>query len=103
MSQDYRLGDTGFRSDVTDYARQMMRKGGDAFKRIIDQLDKKDYRFANPNGPISSPIYHIVDRIMEFRERQVFVPIALKAWLCGTSSLLKISPQEPSRIRSVAL
>ncbi len=94
VSQDYRLGDVGFRSDVTVYARQMMRKAGDAFKRIIEQLDQQNYRFANPNGPISAPEYHIVDRINEFRNRQIFVSVALEAWLCeiGTIDLTGSHP-----------
>jgi hypothetical protein len=94
VSQDYRLGDTGFRSDVTRYARQMMRKAGDLFKMIIEQLDQQDYRFVNPNGPLSPPEYQIADRIAEFRNRQIFLPVALEAWLCeiGTIDLTGSHP-----------
>ena len=94
-AQNYRLSDMNFRIEVLGFAKQMMRKAGDEFKQIAEQLTGQGYRFASPEGPITAPDHDIADRIMDFQNRNVYVPIVLDAWLTeiGTVNLTGSHPE----------
>jgi hypothetical protein len=95
MAQDYRLSDMRFRMEVVGFAKQMMRKAGDAFKRIADELTVQGYQFASPAGPLIAPDHNIADKLADFQSRNIFVPIALEAWVTeiGTVNLMGSHPE----------
>jgi len=81
VSQDYCLSDDAFRAEALAFAMQLMARFKIRVFQIAERLQSEGYRFAIPENVLVEPESSVSDWINEFRQRKLYVPIALEAWL----------------------
>lgn len=95
VSQDYRLCDQSFHKEALGFALQIMSKVRECLLRIIDQLDKENYRFIDNTRVIKEPDPNASEWISHYRKHGVYIPLAFEAWLkvVGSINLMGTHPE----------
>ncbi len=97
VSEDYRLSDAAFRTDILNFAMELMAHYKVRIFEIAERLQRENYRFAEPDRVLVDPEASVGDWIAEFRQKNLHVPICLEAWLkvIGEVNLMGTHPDWP--------
>lgn len=87
VSQGYRLGDDGFRSEALKFSLHIMRRVKFYLLGIIDRLVGDGYKFVDESKIYVAPEAGTSDWINEYRNRGIFLPLAFEAWLLEVGSI----------------
>lgn len=83
VGQGYRLQheDNAFRKEALGFALRIMARVKEWADRTVEDLQREGYRFAEPDRVLTEPEDGAAEWINDFRQTDVYLPIALEAWL----------------------
>lgn len=97
VGRAHELANPAFRGEALGFARQMMRRVREELCRIVDELAKDGYHFAENSRVLAPPDPRAPQWIEEFSGRGVAFSVALEAFLLevGTVNLTGSHPSWP--------
>jgi hypothetical protein len=95
IGETFRLGDRGFKKEVRNHAREMMKFVRRDIDIIVTILSQKGYQFAFPEKVRVSPDPAVWEWIEEYENKGIYLPLSLQAWLSevGCVNLMGSHPE----------